>query len=58
MPGQIIIAPPKLTALEDIPIATMSDLEHEFSNINLDGMCNSHNELIREIIDGEEELIT
>ena len=37
----------------------MGDLELEYSNVNdLEGMCCAHNELIKTIIDKEEDLIS
>lgn len=37
----------------------MRDLEHEYSNADdLDKMCSAHNELIKTIIDKEEDLIS
>ena len=38
---------------------TMSDLELEYRNVDdLEGMCSAHNELIKTIIDKEEDLIS
>ncbi len=40
-------------------MVTMGDLELEYSNVNdLEGMCCAHNELIKTIIDKEEDLIS
>jgi phosphoribosylcarboxyaminoimidazole (NCAIR) mutase len=37
----------------------MRDLEHEYSNADdLEKMCSAHNELIKTIIDKEEDLIS
>lgn len=55
----IIVAPPRLTPLEDIPTPTMQDLEFEYADAqNLETMCQAHNDLIKVIIDKEEDLIS
>ena len=54
----IVVQPPKLTPLDDIPTPTMDDLEQEYANEDLDGMCSAHNDLIKDIIDQEEDLIS
>lgn len=53
-----MIAPPKLTPLDEIPTSTMTELEQEYINEDLDGMCAAHNDLIKQIIDKEEDLIS
>jgi hypothetical protein len=56
---QIIVAPPKLTPLDDIPTSSLKDLEAEYSDpTNLDLMSTAHNNLIKTIIDKEEDLIS
>lgn len=51
--------PPRLTPLSEIPIPTLRDLEREYSDeSNLDELCEAHNDLIKVIIEKEEELIT
>jgi len=48
-----------LTPLSEIPIATLKELEQEFiDEDNLDELCDAHNDLIKVIIEKEEELIT
>jgi len=54
-----MIAPPKLTPLDDIPTSSLKDLEAEYSDpTNLDLMSTAHNNLIKQIIDKEEDLIS
>jgi kinesin family protein 2/24 len=36
----------------------MAELESEYQNEHLDGMCTAHNDLIKDIIDKEEDLIS
>ena len=48
-----------MTPLSEIPIATLKELEQEFiDEDNLDELCDAHNDLIKVIIEKEEELIT
>jgi hypothetical protein len=45
--------------LTEIPIPTLQDLEQEYNDENnLDELCDAHNDLIKVIIEKEEELIT
>jgi len=54
----VVIAPPKLTPLDEIPLKSMAELESEYQNQDLDGMCAAHNDLIKDIIEKEEDLIS
>ena len=54
----VVIAPPKLTPLDEIPLKSMAELELEYQNEDLDGMCAAHNDLIKDIIEKEEDLIS
>lgn len=48
-----------MTPLSEIPTATLKELEQEFvDEDNLDELCDAHNDLIKVIIEKEEELIT
>ena len=56
---EIVIIPPRLTPLTDIPVPTLRELEQEYNDENnLDELCDAHNDLIKVIIEKEEELIT
>ena len=45
--------------MAEIPIPTLRDLEQEYNDENnLDELCDAHNDLIKVIIEKEEELIT
>ncbi len=45
--------------MTDIPVPTLRDLEKEYNDENnLDELCDAHNDLIKVIIEKEEELIT
>jgi kinesin family protein 2/24 len=48
-----------LTPLHEIPTTTLKELELEYNDEgNLDELCEAHNDLIKVIIEKEEELIT
>ena len=48
-----------MTPLSEIPTATLKELEQEFiDEDNLDELCDAHNDLIKVIIEKEEELIS
>lgn len=56
---EIVIVPPRLTPLAEIPTPTLRELEQEYNDENnLDELCDAHNDLIKVIIEKEEELIT
>jgi kinesin family protein 2/24 len=45
--------------LTEIPVPTLRELEQEYNDENnLDELCDAHNDLIKVIIEKEEELIT
>jgi len=51
-----VIIPPTLTSLDEIPVKSFKDLEGEYGQ-DVQKMCADHENLIKVILEEEEELI-
>ena len=52
----IVIVPPKMTDLKEIPVKSYEDVEVEYGE-DCDRICEDHESLIKVILEEEEELI-